>query len=103
MAESQESNPGLSGDGEAHEVVHIPASLTVARKGIKSSSDFCEFYAAMISDVVSGQMTPQQANAACNGGDKIIKMLDLERKYGTRPDSPRRSMRLALESNGKAE
>lgn len=40
---------------------------------------------ALMSDVISGAVTASVTNAACNAGGKMLKMVELEYKYATRP------------------
>lgn len=37
---------------------------------------------ALISDVIDGSLSPVVANAACNAGGKLLKVVELEHKYG---------------------
>lgn len=50
-----------------------------------------------MSDVISGRLTPNMTNAACNAGGKLLKMVDLEYKYATQPERPHRSLTVAFE------
>lgn len=36
----------------------------------------------LISDVIEGNMTPQVANAAVNAGGKLLKVVEMQYKYG---------------------
>lgn len=35
-----------------------------------------------MSDLIEGNITPQVANAACNAGGKLLKVVEMEYKYG---------------------
>lgn len=37
---------------------------------------------AIMSDLLAGSVTPQIANATCNAGGKLLKMVELNLKYG---------------------
>lgn len=37
---------------------------------------------AMMSDLIEGKITPGVGNAACNAGGKLLKVVELEAKYG---------------------
>lgn len=37
----------------------------------------------MMSDVISGSVAPGTCNAACNAGGKLLKVVELQLKYGT--------------------
>ena len=52
---------------------------------------------ALMSDVISARVTAQVTNAACNAGGKMLKMVQLEAMYGTRPEQKRRTLTLAFE------
>ena len=60
-------------------------SLVLAERGIKTSRDFTEVFLAMIPDVLSERLTPRVSNGACNAGGKVLKMIELESKYGKNP------------------
>ena len=74
-----------------------PKSLTIAEGGIKTSRDFRNLMSAIMSDVIAGRLTPNMTNAACNAGGKLLKMVDLEYKYGTDPERPHRALTVAFE------
>lgn len=77
-------------------------SLDIAERGIKTSRDFRDFMSALMSDVISGAVTPQITNAACNAGGKMLKMVDLEYKYGTRPEKRQPVLSMAFEDRAVA-
>jgi len=37
---------------------------------------------AMMSDIIEGKLNPQTANAAINAGGKLLKVVEMEYKYG---------------------
>jgi hypothetical protein len=39
---------------------------------------------ALILDVVDGSVSPGVANAACNAGGKLLKVVEMTMRYGTR-------------------
>jgi hypothetical protein len=42
---------------------------------------------ALMSDLISGAVTPDIGNATCNAGGKLLKVMELQHKYGSRqPD-----------------
>lgn len=76
-----------------------PRSLPIAEKGIQTSKDFAHLMSALIGDIVSERMTPQVSNAVCNAGGKLLKIVEMEYKFGRR--KPEQSGRtLALASGG---
>lgn len=55
---------------------------------------------ALMSDLIAGRVTPQIGNATCNAGGKLLKIVDMQYKYGTTGDEKgrqRRTLVLALE------
>lgn len=52
---------------------------------------------ALMSDVLEGTVTPQVANAACNAGGKLLKIVEMEYKYvGGRGETSRPRQTLTL-------
>lgn len=49
-----------------------------------------------MSDVIEGRVAPGVANAACNAGGKLLKVVEMQYKYGsTAPGSARKVLVLA--------
>ena len=59
----------------------IPLSLPYATKGIKTGEDFANMMSAMMSDIIEARITPAMANAACNAGGKLLKIVEMQYKY----------------------
>lgn len=38
---------------------------------------------ALMSDIISGRVTPAVGNATCNAGGKLLKIVEMQYKYGT--------------------
>jgi len=36
-----------------------------------------------MSDIIEGRVTPSVGNATCNAGGKLLKVVELQMKYGT--------------------
>lgn len=70
-------------------------SRAVAKKGVTTSSDFKLAMSALMSDLVEGKVAPQVGNAVCNAGGKLLKVVEMEFKYGRNGDKGAPS-RLAL-------
>jgi hypothetical protein len=50
---------------------------------------------ALMSDLIEGSITPQVGNATVNAGGKLLKVVELQLKYGKQePDGGRRLMNL---------
>jgi hypothetical protein len=60
-----------------------PHSLSIAKRGIKTGSDFANFMSAMMTDLIEQRISPGIGNAACNAGGKLLKVVEMQYKYGT--------------------
>lgn len=59
-----------------------PLSALVGQRGIKTTSDFAEFFTALMTDVVEGNVDAQDATAICKAGDKVLRVVELEYQHG---------------------
>ena len=72
-----------------------PRSLKVAQEGIRTGGQFAQMMSCLMSDVIEGAITPQVANATVNAGGKLLKVVELQLKYGKpNPDGSNRRMDL---------
>lgn len=55
-----------------------------AARGIKTSRDFANMMSGLMADLIDGRVTPEVGNAVCNAGGKLLKMIDMEYRYGTK-------------------
>ena len=60
-----------------------PRSLAISEQGIKTGSQFANLMSAMMGDIISGRVTPAVGNAACNAGGKLLKVVEMQYKFGT--------------------
>lgn len=60
----------------------ISKSIPIAEKGITTSRDCAQVLAAITRDVLVGAVTPQVGNTSCNAIGKLMKLKELEIKYG---------------------
>lgn len=70
---------------EREEVPAKPTSRAVgiiSSGDVKSGSKFAELMSALMSDLVMGAMTPDVGNATCNAGGKLLKVVEMQHKYG---------------------
>jgi len=75
-----------------------PRSLVIAERGVKTGTDFASLMSALMSDIIEGRVTPNIGNATCNAGGKLLKVVEMQYKYGT--DGPGQSgkvLHLAVE------
>lgn len=79
MAESSETQVAAGSDSPGES-----KALAIARKagGIKTSRDFANVMSSMMVDLLEGIVTPHVGNAVCNAGGKLLKMAELELRYG---------------------
>lgn len=59
-------------------------SLSLARRGVDTATQFKGLMSALMSDVIEGKVAPQIVNAACNAGGKLLKTVELERRFAPR-------------------
>lgn len=50
---------------------------------VKTSRDFAQMMSTLMSDILENRVEPRVANAVCNAGGKLLRMVELEHKYGT--------------------
>ena len=63
-----------------------PRSLKIASKGVKTAGDFANLMSGLMSDLIEGRVTAQVGNATCNAGGKLLRVVELQYKYGTQPE-----------------
>lgn len=59
-----------------------PRSIPIAEKGIKTGPDFADLMSALMTDLICGAITPDIGNATCNAGGKLLKIVEMQYKYG---------------------
>ena len=66
------------------------------RGHVKTGADFAEMMSCLMYDLLNDKIHPNRANAICNAGGKLLKMVELERKYGTKKsiDTEQRTLTL---------
>ena len=66
---------------------------------LNTSKDFANFMSALMSELVEGRISPNVGNATCNAGGKLLKIVEMEYKYGTKDDNgnPNKTLTLAIE------
>ena len=74
-----------------------PRSLALAVKGVKTSHDFANLMSALMSDIIEGTVAPNVGNATCNAGGKLLRIVELQYKYGTtNKDGETKTLMLAV-------
>lgn len=59
-----------------------PRSLALAERGVKTGGDFANMMSALMSDIIADRITPSKANAACNAGRQLLKVVEMQHQYG---------------------
>lgn len=59
-------------------------SIALAQGDIKTGTQFAALMSALMSDLLLGKVTPGIGNATCNAGGKLLKVVELQLKYGTK-------------------
>lgn len=76
------------GTGTSEEISkRQPQSLAIASKGITTGQDFAMLMSALMSDMIAGSVKPMIGNAVCNAGGKLLKVVEMQFKYGTTQQS----------------
>jgi hypothetical protein len=53
---------------------------------------------ALMSDLIDGRVTPSIGNATCNAGGKLLKVVEMQYKYGTAGPGQNKTLVLAIET-----
>jgi hypothetical protein len=70
---------------EDQAVVEEPRSLSTSKAGIATAEDFATLMSNVMSDVIDGRLSPPVANAVCNAGGKLLKVVEMQYKYAGKP------------------
>lgn len=78
MAEDKKPSVGdaASDGGET------PLSVQIASRGIRTADDAANFQSALLGDLMAERVTVKKTNAACNVVGKLLKVVELQQKYG---------------------
>lgn len=64
-----------------------PAANALALAGVHTGEDFARLMSALMSDVVLGKIPPDISNAAVNAGGKLLKVVEMQYRYGSKAES----------------
>jgi hypothetical protein len=56
--------------------------FTIFENGVKTAREFAAGMSLLMGDVLSQRVSPQIANAVCNAGGKMLKAIEMEKRYG---------------------
>lgn len=73
-----------------------PRSLAIFERGIETGAQFAQAMSALMSDLISGTITPNVGNAVCNAGGKLLKVVEMQHKYGTSQPDGTKVMQLTI-------
>jgi hypothetical protein len=59
-----------------------PRTLAFTRAGVVTGTDFADLMSALMSDVIEGTVSPEVANAACNAGRQLLRVVEMQYRYG---------------------
>lgn len=65
------------------QVVQVPRSLDIAAHGVNTGGQFAMLMSALMSDLIDGRITPSVGNAVCNAGGKLLKVVEMQQRWGT--------------------
>lgn len=75
-------------------LAQTPRSFAIGAAGVQTGEDFAQFMSALMSDVIEGRISTDVANAACNAGGKLLKVVEMQYRYGAKAQEPRPAFRL---------
>jgi hypothetical protein len=67
-------------------IAQTPRSLAISTSGVTTATDFATLMSAVMSDVIDGRLPPPVANAVCNAGGKLLKVVEMQYKYASQPN-----------------
>jgi hypothetical protein len=74
-----------------------PKSAEFARSGIATGADFANLMSALMSDIIEGRVTPNIGNATCKAAGQLLRVVELQMKYGTAGEGGGKVLRLAMQ------
>jgi len=60
----------------------VARSTPIAQLGIYDADRFAQVMSALMTDLLTGAVEPQTANAFCNAGGKLLKVVEMKAKRG---------------------
>src|SRR6185436_20950365 len=65
------------------EASSLPRSLAIASGGVNTGGQFAALMSMLMSDLIDGRITPSVGNAVCNAGGKLLKVVEMQQRWGT--------------------
>ena len=66
----------------------------IALAGVSTGEDFANLMSALMSDIIEGSISPNVANATVNAGGKLLKVVEMQYRYGAKASEPHPAFRL---------
>jgi hypothetical protein len=85
------------------EITQEPRSLGISKGGIATAEDFASLMSSVMSDVIDGRLSPPVANAVCNAGGKLLKVVEMQYKYAGKPSAAIEQVPPSLQLTGKSK
>lgn len=57
-------------------------ALFYAERGIKTGHDFANTMSALMADLLAERVSPRVATAVCTAGSKLLRMVEMDMRYG---------------------
>lgn len=80
-----------------------PRSLSISKDGVSTAEDFAGLMSSVMCDVIDGRLSPPVANAVCNAGGKLLKVVEMQYKYAGKPSQSTGQMPPSLQLTGTGE
>lgn len=80
------SETSTKGTGKREKLSEEARSLAVTERGVNTGQDFVNLMSCLMSDLIAGRIQPTIANAVCNAGGKMLKVVEMQHKYGKQQD-----------------
>ena len=80
---AESAAPGGPRDLDLNPQAPSVRSAVIAKAGVRTGDDFANLMSALMSDVLEGAITPMIANATVNAGGKLLKVVEMQYKYGS--------------------
>jgi hypothetical protein len=59
-----------------------PRSLEISERGVSTGQDLVNLMSSLMSDLIASRIQPTIANAVCNAAGKMLKVVELQQKFG---------------------
>lgn len=89
-----ETTGGGTPDAASHPAAPTRSGV-IAAAGVQTGEDFANLMSALMSDVIEGSISPNVANATVNAGGKLLKVVEMQYRYGTPKESKPLTLTLA--------